>query len=501
VEGDLETNSGTSASNRDLQAHLDVEGTGALSDGQLLDRFVARREEPVFEAIVLRHGPMVWGVCRRVLRDHHDAEDALQATFLILARKAASVRPREKLGNWLYGVAYLTAKKATVTRAKRRSLDSKARENKARESKVLDMPFPEADRGDPLDELLPQLDRELSRLPDKYRAPVVLCELEGKSHKEAAEQLGWPIGTVSGRLSRARGILAKKLSRRGVAVSGGSLAVLLAENALSASVPTTLVGSTAQAASLLMAGHAATAGMVSAEVAALTGEVLKTMLLSKIAVTSVLVGLAGLGGSGIYYGAQAAMEASRPKQGPAQKLSTAVAGRATNPTVDDVPKNAGKADVAAVQKPPSTPAASPVAPVADDAAKLQGTWDAIAIEVNGTRVGKDEIEVKSTRFVIEGDRLTIPGVEAATQKRAEAGGPARKKTFTLDTTKSPKEINLTSLDGREKGETAACIYKFEDGRLTVCLASAEQPNTRPKEFKTAAGDGIILITLERVTGK
>src|SRR4051794_29580856 len=99
-------NSGINVAVRDLQILFDVGVTGVLSDGQLLDRFIARREGAVFEAIVHRHGPMVWGVCRRVVRDHHDAEDAFQATFLVLARKASSVMPREKVGNWLYGVAY-----------------------------------------------------------------------------------------------------------------------------------------------------------------------------------------------------------------------------------------------------------------------------------------------------------------------------------------------------------------------------------------------------------
>ena len=184
---------------------------GGLSDGQLLDRFVERREGAVFEAIVRRHGPMVWGVCRRVLRDHHDAEDAFQATFLVLARKAASVMPREKLGNWLYGVAYQTAMKARAMRAKRRG----------REGQVPDMPEPMAAPDDLRDELAESLDRELSRLPEKYRIPIVLCDLEGRTHKEAASQLGWPIGTVSSRLSRARSMLAKRLSRRGLSLSAG----------------------------------------------------------------------------------------------------------------------------------------------------------------------------------------------------------------------------------------------------------------------------------------
>ncbi len=246
-----------------LRTLFEVGSVGGLPDGQLLDRFVARREEAVFEAIVRRHGPMVWGVCRRVLRDHHDAEDATQATFLVLARKAASVKDRERLGNWLYGVAYRTARKARSTRAKRR----------AREGQVANLPEPGSTTVRP-DERLDLLDLELSRLPEKYRTPIVLCDLEGRSHREAAEQLGWPIGTVSGRLSRGRTLLARRLSRGGVPLSAGSLALLLAQESASAAVPGELIGPTAQAASLFAAGRAALAGVASAEVVTLARQVL-----------------------------------------------------------------------------------------------------------------------------------------------------------------------------------------------------------------------------------
>src|SRR6516164_94852 len=151
------------------------------TDTELLQRFTGRHEEAAFAALVERHGPMVLGVCRRVLQDAHDAEDAFQATFLVLVRKAASVRPREKVGNWLYGVAYRTAREARALAARRRG----------RERQVTDMPEPEAPAEDGWAELRPLLDQELSRLPDKYRTPIVLCELEGKTHKEAARQLGW----------------------------------------------------------------------------------------------------------------------------------------------------------------------------------------------------------------------------------------------------------------------------------------------------------------------
>src|SRR5262249_25927914 len=170
------------------------------TDAGLLEQFVARRDEAAFEALVRRHGPMVLGVCRRVLRNHHDAEDAFQATFLVLARKAASVVPREMVANWLYGVACHAARKAQTAAARRRQ----------RERQGVAMPEPEAvPPEDAWEDLQPLLDQELSRLPDRYRAAIVLCDLQGKTHKEAARQLSCPQGTLSARLSRGRALLAK----------------------------------------------------------------------------------------------------------------------------------------------------------------------------------------------------------------------------------------------------------------------------------------------------
>jgi RNA polymerase sigma factor (sigma-70 family) len=297
---------GVNAAARDVQVLFDAGTVAGLSDGQLLERFVARREEVVFEALVRRHGPMVWGTCRRVLRDHHDAEDAFQATFLVLARKAASVVPREKVGHWLYGVACQTAMKSRATRARRRG----------KEVPVSDIPEPAAVRSNPLDDLLPDLDQELSRLPEKYRIPIVLCELEGMTHREAGEELGWPVGTVSGRLSRAKAMLGRRLARHGVATSAGSMAVLLAgaREAASASMETGLIGPTARVARVFATGRATSAGMVSAEVASLTREVLNTMLQIKIKfVASVLfLGLAlAVGGTCLAYRAQVAGDPGR----------------------------------------------------------------------------------------------------------------------------------------------------------------------------------------------
>jgi RNA polymerase sigma-70 factor (ECF subfamily) len=223
------------------RAALLRDGAG-LTDGQLLESFLNRRDEAALEVLVRRHAPMAWGVCRRILRDHHDAEDAFQATFLVLVRRAASIVPREMVANWLYGVAHRTALKARAAAARR----------KVRERQVSDMPEPERAPPEVWHDLRPVLDEELSRLPEKYRVPIVLCDLEGRTRKEAARQLGWPEGTVAGRLARARQALAAALSRRGVVLSGGVLAVTLAADATAA--PVALVGSTVKAASLVAAG-------------------------------------------------------------------------------------------------------------------------------------------------------------------------------------------------------------------------------------------------------
>jgi RNA polymerase sigma factor (sigma-70 family) len=273
------------------------DGAG-MTDGQLLSDYISRRDEAALAALVHRHGPMVWGVCRRVLRNYHDAEDAFQATFLVFVRKAGSIASRELLANWLYGVAQQTALKARATAAKR----------KERERQVTEMPQPAVAEQDLCwRDLQPLLDDELSRLPDKYRAVIVLCDLEGKSRKEAARQLSVPEGTVAGQLARARVMLAKRLAQRGVTLSGGALAAVLSQKVASAGVPTSVVSSTIKAATLLAAGQVAATGAISVKVAALTERVIKTMLVSKlnIAAATLLVFAALLGGAGFLYQTQA----------------------------------------------------------------------------------------------------------------------------------------------------------------------------------------------------
>jgi RNA polymerase sigma factor (sigma-70 family) len=261
-----------------------VQGRADRTDGQLLEDYICRRDEAAFAGLVWRHGPMVWGVCRRVLCNYHDAEDAFQATFLVLVRKATSIVPREMVANWLYGVAHQTALKARATAATRKS----------REKQVATMPEPAEAEHNLRHDLQPLLDQELSRLPNKYRAVIVLCDLEGKTRKEAAGQLGVPEGTVAGQLARARTMLAKRMARHGLAVSSG----VLTQEAASAGVPTSLVFSTIKVASLVAVGTAAT-GSVSVKVATLVEGVMKAMLLAKLrngmAVTAALTVTLGIG--------------------------------------------------------------------------------------------------------------------------------------------------------------------------------------------------------------
>ncbi|HWE40278.1 MAG TPA: RNA polymerase sigma factor [Isosphaeraceae bacterium] len=266
------------------------QGTVAgLSEGQLLERFLARGDEAAFAAIVARHGPMVLAVCRRALIDEADAEDAFQATFLVLVRRARSIRNRESLASWLHGVAQRVAARARLDAARRR-----------RHERAKGVESPTATGPEPTpDDFGPILHEELARLPEKYRAPLVLCYLEGHTHDQAADVLGWPLGTVRGRLARGRDQLRGRLARRGVGITGAVLVATLSSEA-TASVPDLLIESTTRAAALAAAGRLAVAGAVSAGAVRLWENALRSMLMSKLkglaAVALVVAGLVVTGG-------------------------------------------------------------------------------------------------------------------------------------------------------------------------------------------------------------
>ena len=290
-----------------LQAVFDGGTIAGLTDAQLLERFTGRRGESAeiaFAGVVARHGPMVLGVCRGLLRNSHDAEDAFQATFLLLARKAGSLRRPELVGPWLHGVAHRCARQIRTGNERRRKREAEAAMSGNR-------PAGHAVRQEPdlgTREDVEALHEEIERLPERYRTAVVLCELQGMTHEEAARRIGRPVGTVSARLSRARERLRGNLSRRGVVLPATALGLALNSTQASA-MPPALVDSTIKIAMAVSAG--VTAGVVPATIVSLSQGVAKSMFLTKLKVVSgvVLLSAASLGGVTVV-----AQQISAPRQ-------------------------------------------------------------------------------------------------------------------------------------------------------------------------------------------
>jgi RNA polymerase sigma factor (sigma-70 family) len=216
---------------RRLQGLLGARDAGGPSDGVLLHRYVHARDECAFETLLRRYGPMVLGVCRRLLNSSHDVDDAFQATFLILVRKAPAIGDGERVANWLYGVAYRVAVRARAQAARAR----------ARQRTLIDTPCEESPCCALAEELRGLIDQEVNRLPARYREAVVCCYFEGRTQEEAARVLGWPQGTVATRLNRARQLLRNRLVRRGLPVSAGTLLGVLGQGTADASVPPLLI--------------------------------------------------------------------------------------------------------------------------------------------------------------------------------------------------------------------------------------------------------------------
>jgi RND family efflux transporter MFP subunit len=295
---------------------------GGASDAQLLGRFAAHRDEAAFELLLWRHAPVVFGVCRRVLHDLHDAEDAFQATFLALARHAHRIAKREAVASWLHKVAYRTALTARGQRAQR---DATEKLCGAAEHLAV---FPDAAVASENQELRRVLDQEINRLPQRFRAAVILCYLEGKSVDEAARLLGCPRGTVASRLARARERLRVRLAGRGLALTA-ALAVLAPAKA--ASPPLAMIPTLVAAAVRFTAEGAAANGVHSTRVIALTEEVLRAMFLHKLKTgTVILMAFIGIllaaGGLAVGLHADAGPEADRPNPGAVSEAEAAGGG-------------------------------------------------------------------------------------------------------------------------------------------------------------------------------
>ncbi|MBN9120901.1 MAG: sigma-70 family RNA polymerase sigma factor, partial [Planctomycetes bacterium] len=340
--------------------------SAARSDGELLGAFAVERDADAFAELVRRHGAMVLGVCRRVTGDRATADDAFQASFLVLARRAASVRPREQVGNFLYGVAYRTALKARMVLARRRS----------REKQVDVMPEPTAPAPRPAwNDLQPIIDEELARLPDKLRLPVVLCDLEGRPQREVAKHLNVPPATLATRLASARRTLAARLTRRGVTLSGGALAGLLGAHASAGAVSPTLASGAVRAGEAVATGSALDS-LVSANAVQLSEGVMRMMMLAKLKAVAVLAVTA-------------------------LALTTGLGLGLVPATADDAsaPRSAAAADRYARAAPPPAPAPRPKGPAAapklDDATFLRR----LCLDVRGTQ----PTDLELWYFVSDGD--------------------------------------------------------------------------------------------------
>jgi len=261
---------------RDLGALFGTGTLAGLGDGQLLERFIARRDEVAFEELMARHGPVVLGICRRWLDNPRDIEDAYQATFLILVRKAASLRDRNALSSWLYGVALRVARRARANAERRRVRERPISAEPAGRGRS-----PQECTGD---EVLAIVDEELRRLPEKQQVAVILCLLEGYTHEAAASELGWPLGTVKSRIAAARQTLTRRLTRRGLAPSGVA-AILrpgLSRGGPPSSIPPHLVRLTLETARESLAKPWIPTAGASASITSLAREVLRIMLVARL---------------------------------------------------------------------------------------------------------------------------------------------------------------------------------------------------------------------------
>jgi RNA polymerase sigma factor (sigma-70 family) len=396
---------------KQLQQVLGRRGDSGVSDADLLGRYLSARDQAAFELLVWRYHRLVLGVCRRLLSDPADVEDAFQATFLVLARKAGAIRRRASVSSWLYGVARRVALEAGGRNARRR------------------IPAPSAEvpageePGDAVqrEELRRLLDEELGRLPEKYRSPLVLCYLEGATYDEAAQRLGCPKGTVSTRLTRARELLRRRLVRRGVTLSAGLLAGWLSAEA-AAEAPAALLSATVRAAM--------TAAACAARVASLTDKVVRAMFLTRLKIATALalaLTLLGAVGGGLAY--------------------RALAG-------DDRPAPAAPADDQKPQK--------------GDREALQGSWLEESYEQGGRR--RTEKELDGRGWVIEGDRITFKHGRSTGGNWSYTLDPSAKPNAIDMVRELPDWTKASQPRPKILG-----IYKLEGDRLTVAFSPDGRP--------------------------
>jgi RNA polymerase sigma factor (sigma-70 family) len=445
-----------------------------LSDGQLLRRFLARRDaagEEAFATLVARHGPMVERVCRGILRDAHDAQDAHQATFLVLALRARSIRRRESVASWLFGVARRVSAKAKGEAFRRRAFERRCAEL---------VPRPVATAAPP--ELCPELFEELDRLPEPFRVPILLIDLEGCTQEEAAVRLGWPLGTVQSRLARGRARLRARLLRRGLAPTAAG--VLVASTA-SQGASATSIDPVVRAATSALAAKAAT-GAVPPRVAALAKGALKTMFSIKWPMATA-AGVVSLLGAGLFV---IHAPASRPPRAGASAPDLQGSHKAivqfahqvlarhfgADDTADKDKADKDKADKAKADKASAEKA---------DKEMLRGKWKVVSGESDGV----EQADAKDIRIAFDPDAGTF------TLNHGEDFKMEGK--FTIDASAEPKSIDLEFVDGPHAGDKLLGIYAKDGKKLKWCT-TLPKGTDRPKEFTTKVASGHRLYVLEHV---
>jgi RNA polymerase sigma factor (sigma-70 family) len=416
--------------------HLAGHGEGQDADCELLQRYVVAADQAAFEAIVRRHGPLVQSVCARILGGGPDAEDAFQATFLVLVRKAGSLAAPDSLGPWLYGVACRTALKARAAAVRHQKT-----ERPLTDLATVPTATALAER-----DLRAVLDELIYRLPQRYRVPFVLCYLEGKTNQEAARIVGCPLGTIFSRLAWARDRLQKQLRRRGLAPASGMFAAWLVESAAPAAVPIASVDSTAHAAIAFAAGRSAAAGAYSGPAAALAEGVLHAMFVTKLKIALLLlatVGIAGVGTFGL--------------------IRLATAGEPAGPEF-----------ARGLQPPPRQDNAATA-----DQKTLQGTWTVVAVTENGRDVPEAEVKNRNSQFVFVGNKVTIPIRDGM-----------REFAYKLDPTQKPRHIDLVF-----EGVTSKGLYVLDAGTLKICVA--KDGDERPADLAAPRDSNRVLVELKK----
>lgn len=405
------------------------------TDRNLLQAFAERADQDAFAELVRRHGPLVFGVCQRVLNDSVEAEDAFQAVFLVLAKKARSVRRPDLLGNWLYGVALRCARRVRTRTALRL----------AREQPVTDMPArnPIPDSAEWSD-LRPILDEEIARLPEKLRAPLLLCELEGVSRPEAAHRLGVPEGTLSSRLARGKDALRRRLLKRGIALSAIGLGLMLSQ-AAPAAVPPALVQATTTAAIGFAAGTktATTAALIATREV----QVMFWAKALKVGILTMVVALLG-GGAAVAYRESTVVP---PDEGVLHHIHNILYKTVHGP----IPSKSTDKD------------------------KFQGEWKVTSAKVDGKDPG-EKLVLKSVTF--DGDKVLL--------------AQGQEGEFKLDSDKSPKHYDMKVSSGPHTGDFAG-IYKLDGDKLILHFAHSPGGD-RPGDFECKEGGKTVLLTLERV---